>query len=93
VSRAALGLIIGAFVGWSHHQYNKGHKDGVAEVDAQWKAASDALKAKAAQSATRADDAAAARTDEYRQQAEDERKAVEDAQANGSSPIDVLFGG
>jgi sRNA-binding protein len=89
----ALALIIGALAGWSHHQYNKGHKDGVAEVDAQWAEADRKLKEQAAQSATRADDAAAARVEEHRQQAEDERKAVQDAEANNSSPIDVLFGG
>lgn len=89
----ALALLAAAFAGWSHHQYSKGHKDGVAEVDAQWAAATEKLKKQASESATRADDQAAKRAEDFKVQADSDRKAVEDAQANGSSPIDVLFGG
>lgn len=88
-----LAALIGGIAGWSHHQYNKGHKAGVEEVDAQWAAADKKLRDEAAKSATRADDAAAKRAEEFKAQAEGDRKAVEDAQANGASPLDVLFGG
>lgn len=89
----ALAILFGGVAAWSHHQYNKGHKAGVEEVDAAWAAADKKLREQSAQSATRADDAAAKRAEEFHQQADDDRKAVEDAQANGSSPLDVLFGG
>lgn len=89
----ALALLAGAFTGWSHHQYNKGHKAGVDEVDAQWAAATKKLEAQAAQSATRADDGAAKRAAEFKDQADSDRKAVDDANKNGSSPLDALFGG
>jgi hypothetical protein len=89
----AVAILFGGVAAWSHHQYSKGHKAGVEEVDAQWAAADKKLRDQAAQSATRADDAAAKRTEEFRVQADDDRKAVEDAKAKGSSPLDSLFGG
>lgn len=89
----ALALLIGAVAAWSHHQYNKGHKAGVTETDAAYKAASDKLKADAAASASRADDKAVARLEEYQAQAKDDQAAVEKAKAEGKSPLDALFGG
>lgn len=89
----AIGLLVAGVLAWGHSKYRAGHKDGVAEVDAEWRAANEKLKAQAANSATKADDRAAERLDEQRQQAAEDRKAVEDATANGSSPLDALFGG
>jgi hypothetical protein len=89
----AIALLVGGIAAWGHSKYKAGHKAGVEEVDAQWAAATKKLEAQAAQSATRADDAAAKRAEEFKTQADSDRKAVEDAEANGSSPLDALFGG
>lgn len=89
----ALALLIGGVLAYGHSKYNAGHKAGVEEVDAQWAAATKKLQQQAAKSATRADDAAAKRAEEFKAQADSDRKAVEDAEANGSSPLDALFGG
>lgn len=85
-------IVMGSIAAWSHHQYSKGEKAGEAKVDKQWADADAKLHAQAAASATRADDAAAARAVEFHQQADSDRKAVEDAQAKGSSPLDAIFG-
>lgn len=72
-----------------HHD---GYKAGVSATDAKWVAAKDKLEAEAKQSATRADDKAVERLEQYEQQEQDDRKAVEDAKKDGSSPLDALFG-
>ena len=84
-----LAAVIGGIMAYGNSRYNA----GVDDTDAKWEEASNRLKEKAAESATRADDAAAARLDEFKQQVEDEEKAIEKAKAEGSSPFDVLFGG
>lgn len=89
----ALALLVGAVAAWSHHQYSKGHKAGVAETDAAYKAASDKLKADAAASATKADDKAVVRLEEYQAQAKEDQEKVDEANRNGTSPLDALFGG
>lgn len=68
-------------------------QQGRDQVDAEWKAANDQLNQTAAASATKADDRAVKAIEEAREQAAEDRKAVEDAQANGDSPIDAIFGG
>lgn len=68
-------------------------EEGVTATDQKWTDAGNHLEANAANSATRADDAAANRLEEYANQVEDEQKGIENAQRNGSSPFDVLFGG
>lgn len=65
---------------------------GKAEADAAWKAASDRLIEKAHKSAAKADVAAAARAADYAAKVEDERERIDAATAEGSSPMDVLFG-
>jgi hypothetical protein len=86
-------ILLGGLAAWGHGKYNAGKRAGIEQTDAQWKAASDKLKAEAAQSATRADDAAVQRLERYQDQAAEDQRKVEDAQANGSSPLDALFGG
>lgn len=91
---AALVIGIALFAWWRLDAYgDKREQEGVEKTDAKWEEASARLKERAAQSATRADDAAAARLDEFETQVEDEAKALEAAKADGSSPLDVLFGG
>lgn len=89
-------LLLILFAAWKldrRAQYNKGHDAGYAEADAVWEAASAKLKAKAAESATKADDAAADRLKEYVEQANEDAAAVEKAKEEGKSPLDALFGG
>ena len=70
---------------------NSRYREGVSDTDAKWAEASERLKAKAAESATRADDAAAVRLEEFKQQVEDEERELEEAKRTGGSPWDVLF--
>jgi hypothetical protein len=69
------------------HRYHQGE----AANEAKWQAASAKLHADAAKSATKADDKAAVRLDDYEKQASAEQARVEEAKANGSSIFDVLF--
>lgn len=88
------GLALALAVFLAVRSYGNGRYDeGVTDTDAKWVEASDRLKEQAAQSATRADDAAVKRLEEFETQVEDEAKALEAAKAEGSSPLDVLFGG
>lgn len=66
---------------------------GKAQADAEWKAASDRLIEKAHTSAAKADVAAAARAADYAAKVEDEKERIAEAQEEGASPFDVLFGG
>lgn len=89
---AALALLIGGVMAWGHSKYTAGHKAGVAETDAAYKAASDKMKADAAASASKADDKAVARLEDYQTQAKDDQVAVDKAKEEGRSPLDAIFG-
>lgn len=84
----ALGLYL-AITAYGNSRY----REGVSDTDAKWAEASAKLKADAAKSATRADDAAVKRLEEHVAQASEDAAAVEKAKAEGSSPLDALFGG
>ena len=87
-------LLIAGLIWWRVDAWGDRRFDaGFAARDAQVAEANRQLKEAAAKSATQADDRAAKRAEEFQAQAEDDRKAVEDAKANGSSPWDALFGG
>ncbi len=58
-----------------------------------WKDAEAKLLKKAAEAGTRADKVATARVAEHAAVVQEERKKVNEAVAEGSSPLDVLFGG
>lgn len=84
------------FVAWRVERDRYGDKrerEGVEETDAKWKAASDKLIADAQAAGTKADKAAAARAADYAAKVEDERERIADAQAEGRSPFDEMFGG
>jgi predicted lipid-binding transport protein (Tim44 family) len=68
-------------------RYREGKKDEAAA----WQEASDKLKAKAAATATKADDAAAKRAEEHVAKVEKEKEAVAAALEEGRSPFDALF--
>lgn len=86
-------LLIAAVMAWGNSKYRSGKADGVEETDAKWEAASAKLREQAAQSATKADDAAVKRLEDHIEQAEEDAAAVEKAKAEGASPLDALFGG
>lgn len=88
----AIALLIAGVNAWGRSKYNAGEKAGIEATDATWQAASDKLKEDAAKSATRADDAAVVRLEEHVAQAEEDAAAVEKAKADGTSPLDALFG-
>lgn len=91
----AIGAAVAALALWlALNAYgNARYKAGVEATDAKWEEASAKLKEQAAASATKADDAAVKRLEEYVEQAEEDAAAVEKAKAEGSSPLDALFGG
>lgn len=98
IPRWAWGLIGGIvavlLLWWALDSYgDRRYNAGVTDTDAKWQEAADKLKEEAAASATRADDKAVERLEQFEQQAEDDRKAVQDAIEEGSSPLDALFGG
>lgn len=68
-------------------RYREGKKDEAAA----WQAASDKLIAKAQKSGAKADNAAAGRAADFAAKQEEERKRIDAANAEGSSPFDVLF--
>lgn len=86
---AIVGLLWWAITSYGSRRYQA----GVTATDAKWEEASNRLKEDAAQSATRADDNAANRMDEFKQQVDEEQKAIDAAIENGSSPFDAIFGG
>lgn len=88
-----LAVVIGGLVAWGNSKYRAGERAGVEATDAKWQAASDKLKADAAKSATKADDKAAERLSEHVEDITADQEKVNEAQREGSSPLDALFGG
>lgn len=66
---------------------------GKAKADAEWAEAEKRLLKQAAEAGTEADRKAAARAVEYAAKVQDEKERLDQAEAEGSSPLDVLFGG
>ena len=66
---------------------------GVSDTDAKWKAASEEVEKQAEVATARADSAAEVRAVEHVQQVEKEKEKIDEAIREGSSPLDVLFGG
>lgn len=83
----AVLLILLALWYYGHTRYERGVRD----TDAKWEEAGRVLQRRAQESATRADDAAAARAAQHDTQVAQEREAIEHAQANNASTFDVLF--
>ena len=97
VKKLGIGLlVILALVGmvllYGSSRYSAGYDKGEAETDAKWVEASEKLKAKAAASATKADDAAAARLEEEVASVAADQEKIDEANRNGTSPLDALFG-
>lgn len=83
-----IGIIWWRVDAWGDRRFDQGKEF----ADTQWEEAGRKARAEAAESASRADDLAVRRVEEFKAQSEGDRKAVEDAKASGSSPIDALFG-
>lgn len=97
VTYVVLPLIVVGLLYWfvSSRIDNYGDRreaEGVATERAAWKEAERLMLEEAAKSATRADDAAAKRLEVHKEQVDEDRKAVEAAVENGTSPLDALFG-
>lgn len=88
---AVLGLGLIYLYGSSQHRAGKA--EGVSQERAAWKLAEQKFLQRAADAKTKADKTAAARAAEYAAEVGEERNQINDAIQNGSSPMDVLFGG
>lgn len=86
-------LIFAAFYLLLHAYGNERYKAGKADADKAWIAASDKLIQKSQNAGTKASTAAAARQADFAAKVEDEKERIDAANAEGSSPFDVLFNG
>lgn len=68
------------------------YREGKADSDAAWQAASAKLVDKAHETAGKADVAAAARAEDFAAKQEEEKQRIDAAVKDGSSPFDVMFG-
>lgn len=84
---AILGLLIFAVLSWGQSRYD----DGVTDTDARWEAAGRRLERQAERAGTAADRREAARIDDHTAALAAEKKEIDDAIAEGVSPLDVLF--
>jgi predicted lipid-binding transport protein (Tim44 family) len=84
-----LGLVYWALDSYGDRKFDEGVKANQAQVDK----ALEQLKTDAAESATKADDKAAARAEVFVEQQQADKEALDEAQRNGTSPLDALFGG
>lgn len=87
----AVALLIGAFYVMLDKYGDSRYDAGKRDENAAWKAAQDKLLAQAAQATTKADKVALAVTLEHAAKVEEEKEKVDEAIANGGSPLDVLF--
>jgi len=69
------------------------YSDGEAATDAKWVAAGERLERQAAEAAGKASAASAQRIEQNNARVAQEKEKLDDAEASGSSPLDVLFGG
>lgn len=89
----AVILIVG-LIWWRIDAYGDSREEhGVQTERAAWKEAERRMQEDAAKSATQADDRAAKRLEEHKEQIDADRQAVEEAVDNGTSPLDSIFGG
>ena len=68
------------------------YKQGVDATDAKWKLASARLQAQAVQAGVKADAPAIVRVQQHDAKVAQEKERIDEAEAAGSSPFDVLFG-
>lgn len=85
---AVLIAVLAALWFYGHSRYQA----GVDATDAKWVKAGEVLKAKAAKSQAKADVVSAWRVGAEVERVRKEKERLDEAEANGSSPLDVLFG-
>lgn len=90
-----LGLLIVGFLLWRmiDNYGDKRFDAGVQLERSKWEAAEAKMLEEAAASATKADDRAAERLVQHKEQIDEDRQAVDQAVRDGTSPLDALFGG
>lgn len=96
--RIGIGVLVAVvfvlLIVWMIKDYGDSREqEGIDQERAAWVKAGEELKADAAKSATKADDRAAERLLEHKEQIDEDRKAFDAAVENGTSPLDSLFGG
>ena len=82
-------LLIGGVVLW---QRADAYSDAVKATDAKWVAAGEKLKQQAQQAQGAASAASVSRTAIEVERVREEKEKLDEAEAKGSSPLDVLFG-
>lgn len=94
IGAVAGAIAIVAAVVFSIHAYgNARYEAGQSDERAAWEKAADKIEAESRSSAERAGKAAQRREEEYVEAVAAERQQIEEAIEEGSSPLDVLFGG
>lgn len=83
----AVVALAALFIWWG----NERHTQGVEETDAKWQLASDKLAAEAARSADAATRREAPRIAAHAAQVAAEKEKIDEAIAEGRSPLDALF--
>lgn len=89
----AYGAITLALVGAVWWLRADAYSDGVKATDAKWVAAGEKLKRQAVEAQSAANAASATRTAAEVERVREEKEKIDAAEASGSSPLDVLFGG
>ena len=89
----SIGLVILALIGAIWWLRADAYGDGERAADERWQEAGRKLERQAEASADRADDRAEIREAEFMEQVAEEKERIDEAERNGSSPLDALFGG
>ena len=87
-------MLVGAFILWRLVDAYGDRRAAAREVEvrAEYQRASDLLREQARQSATRADDDAVVRLERQQALVREEQERIDEAERNGQSTFDVLFG-
>lgn len=83
-----IALLVGALLWLRHDAY----QDGEAANEAKWIAAGETFEQAAEEAQTAADAASAARAAREFERVREEKEKIDAATAQGTSPLDVLFG-
>jgi hypothetical protein len=87
----AYGLVVLALLGALWWLRADAYGDGKRDADAAWVAAGEKLKADAAEAASAADKKSAERTAAEFERVREEKERLDESEAAGTSPFDVLF--
>lgn len=89
---AAYGFVIALLAGAILWLRADAYSDAVKATDAKWVEAGEKLKQRAAQAQGAASAASVSRTAVEVERVREEKEKLDEAEAKGSSPLDVLFG-